>query len=78
MHEKESARRQSHLSSRSGRIISGLTRARLWRVMAASMVPNLLKIAILREGRRHCTKSSMSFSVSFASSVVMLYQRCFL
>ena len=39
------------------------------------MVPNLLKMAILREGRRHCTNSSMSCSVSSASFVVMLYQR---
>ena len=58
----------THLLSKSGRTISGLTRARLWRVRAASIVPNLLKTAIFREGRRHCTNASISSSVSLAWS----------
>ena len=60
-----------YLSSRSGRIISGLMRARLWKAPAASTVPNLLKMAIFREGTRHWTNSLISLSVSLASGFVI-------
>lgn len=65
--------KSSYLLSRSGRTISGLMRDRLCRVMAASIVPNLLKMAIFMTGMRLCTNASMSCSVSFAFSGIELY-----
>ena len=66
---------ESHLLSRSGMTISGLMRARLWSAKAASMVPNLLNMAIFMAGMRHCTKASTSSSVSLAWSGMVLYHR---
>ena len=59
-----------YLSSKSGKTISGRTRERLWKETAASMVPNLLNIAIRNAGRRHFTNASMSVADSLACSGV--------
>lgn len=62
-----------YLSMRSGRTISGLSKAKLCRAIAGSRLKTLLNIAILVAGSRQQTNSSTSFSVRRASFKVKWY-----